>query len=153
MPGGTYSSTYTNQPVESYPMLVLDYDDDPYSGGYNLSTIPLHSYGETLTSVDIKHLIFGSDYVFAGIGSPDTGTFGLCPRVFVDYNYPIPNEPIPVHLAYLAIRITYEIGSEPPVLRVHPRRDGRGQSSAKALWPPSKAAQDRRWLPHGGGYR
>lgn len=40
-----------------------------------------------------------------------------------------------------------------PVLRVHPRGDGRGLSSARRVWPPSKTTQDNRWHPLGGGYR
>ena len=124
VPAGTFSAAYTNQPVVTWPVLMLAYAGDGYNGGYNLSTIPLASYGETQTSEDIRHLINGNDYVIAGIGNPDTGTHGLCPKVFIDFNYPTPAQPVNVHLAYLAIRITYSMATVQPHMRGRQRGDG-----------------------------
>lgn len=56
-------------------------------------------------------------------------------------------------VAWIAIEFAYQEAAEAPVLRVHPRSDGRGLSSARRVWPPSKVSQDHRWLPYGGGYR
>lgn len=53
----------------------------------------------------------------------------------------------------MGVELIFEPALTDPILRVHPRRDGRGTSSARALWPPPKAAQEGRWLPYGGGYR
>lgn len=52
---------------------------------------------------------------------------------------------------YLYEMVLVATGS--PIMRVYPRSDGRGLSSARRVWPPSKASQDNRWLPYGGGYR
>lgn len=105
--GGAYDSSYTNLPVYRWPMLMLRYSGA--SIDYNFSQINTNgAWAEYLCNVSLRHNLFGSDYVIAGLGTPDTGTKGLCPRVFIDSWYPWPVSPdVPIDLAYLAIRITY----------------------------------------------
>ena len=57
------------------------------------------------------------------------------------------------HVGASSVLLGLDEPSAAPILRVHPRHDGRGLSSARRVWPPSKTVQDRRWLPFGGGYR
>lgn len=153
IPDGWFESSFTNGPVERWPMAMVSYAGGAYPlpGGYSFSNIPTDGQWATLEcSVQLQHLISGSDYVIAGIGSPDTGTFGLCPRVFVDDHYPWPDVPftnnVAIDMAYLAIRITYETPTSPPPLRRFPRADGLGLGPTRHYPPP----ESRR---HAGGYK
>lgn len=112
--GGTYESSYTNVPVFRWPMVMIE-----YSGAgryYNFSEIATDgTWGEYQCRVPLAHVLFGSDYVIAGIGAPDTGVNGLCPRMYIDPYYPWPYSALDdrnVDLAYLAIRITYTLFGE-----------------------------------------
>lgn len=103
----------TNVPVYRSPLIMLRWGGDPWPsfGGYNISTFPvdfsdLTFYAEC--AVQLQHMIGDASYVIAGIGTPDNGTNGLQPVVWV------PAHPWPVitqvlRLYYLAIRITYTL--------------------------------------------
>jgi hypothetical protein len=125
---GAYDSSTTNIPVYRWPMVMIDYQGNPYSSGYNFSELPTDGQWADLScDVQLRHLIGSSDYVIAGIGSPDTGTFGLCPKVLIDPYYPDPSQPyvynVAVDVAYLAIRLTYRAWrpDAPAPLRLYPR--------------------------------
>lgn len=99
----------TNSPMPSKaPLLLIQHDGDPWTsgGGYHISTFPDDVVGAAECASEITHLIAGEDYVIAGIGSPDTGIGGLCPRVFIP-QYPWPAVDQEIVLTYLAIEVTY----------------------------------------------
>lgn len=130
VPAGTWTSSQTNLPVYRWPTMLLSYQGDPYiaPGGYNFSQIRTDGQWDDLVcSVQLQHYISGADYVIAGIGSPATGTYGLCPAVWIDPYYPDVHQPfvynVAIDLAYLAIRITYTMPSEPAPLRLYPRNN------------------------------
>lgn len=110
-PGG--GSDYTNPPVVNRPLLLIRYGGDPwFFGGYNISTFPEFVNGPAECAVDeIVHLIGGADYVFAGIGTPDTGDHGILAGIYMPY-HPWPDTGNhTITLTYLAIRITYTSSS------------------------------------------
>lgn len=122
---GAYPPGYTNLPVHRWPMVMLTYAGADYEvpSGYNFSAIRTDGqWDDLICDVPLKHLIGGVDYVIADTGSP---AVGLCPRVFIDANYPWPNVPfvnnVAVDIAYLAIRVTYQRTDEPAPLRIYPR--------------------------------
>lgn len=144
--GGSFPPGFTNLPVYRWPMVMITYAGAQYEvpSGYNFSAIRTDGQWDDLVcDVQLKHLIGGSDYVIDGIGSPDTGTFGLCPRVFINIDYPWPNVPfvnnVAVDVAYLAIRITYDLATKPHPLRRHP--------VTNRLYPPPSTRRAA------GGYR
>lgn len=143
-----YGANATNTPIERWPFLLVRYEGDAFENGfgtgYNLSQFfesGLDGSGGVWPvecAVQMQHLIAGDDYVIAGIGTPDTGTFGLQPEVqiadplslsaFVNRN---------LYLTYLAIRITY--GADAPTYRrIFPRDDGLA-GGARRTFPQSKA--------------
>lgn len=139
--GEIYQPGHTHFPIYRWPMVMVDYAGAPYTFGYNFSDIRTDGqWDDLLCDVDLQHLISGDDYVIAGIGSPDTGTFGLCPEVLVDPYYPDVTLPftynVAVDMAYLAIRITYEMATAPPPLRRYPRADGYGIGPTRHYPPP-----------------
>lgn len=56
------------------------------------------------------------------------------------------------HVGATSVLLGLDEPTAAPILRVYPRSDGRA-GGARRVWPPSKASQDNRWLPYGGGYR
>lgn len=128
--GGMYGPGYTNFPLYRWPMMMVHYQGDPYDQGYNFSQVRTDGLWDELEcAVPLQHYIGAADYVIAGIGTPDTGTFGLCPAVQIDPFYPDVHQPyvynVAVDLAYLAIRVTYTTPDTPAPLRIHPRSSTR----------------------------
>lgn len=112
VPAGSYDTGGWNYPTPvRYPTLAVDYE---WGATRQLYTLDAPDTGtgqvEVVGGSSIAHLLDGNDYLIAGIGTPDTGTFGLCPRVYIaDPWWQSPPENNPVFVSYLAIRVTYTL--------------------------------------------
>ncbi len=78
-----------------------------YGGSHTEHTLTPPASPSEVTGTAITHLIGGADYVISGIGTPDTGTFGLCPFVTIYHPLGEPYRDTTVFIDYLAIRLTY----------------------------------------------
>jgi hypothetical protein len=116
-PGGYATGGWSPTPVR-YPTLGIEFSSASSLLRYTLDA-PSSGTGQVeVVGSPIAHLFPEGDYVIAGIGTPDTGTFGLCPHVYIaDPWWQFPAEDNRVFVSYMAIRVTYTTAGLFPLQR------------------------------------